>query len=260
MIRKTARMLESGLQVVESPQAPPFQTYRATSYRAKIDAVSPEGKRATFEAENISCFLGVSLENSNFSSAKLAAILEWISRRFRHCTVLVGDSIHRITLESTKGLEGADSLERAYALGREFIEEREPVFRMFEDLTQFSFLTCGQVQAWPAYGAHHSDLLKLYHSDPSFRESVDRFGTQYHSKHSAHLSLEEVAHRIRRSAAYFLEEFAIFACLKQELGLGVMVYPGSFSTLSEIARGEHPAASPLLKELVVVSLHMRGRS
>jgi len=260
MMRKTARISESGLQADESAQAPSFRPYRATSYRAKIDAVSPESKRATFEAENIACFLGVSLENSNFSSAKLAAILEWISRRFRQCTVLVGDSIHRITLESTKRLEGADSLAQAYALGREFIEEQEPVFQMFEDLTQFSFLTCGQVQTWPAYGVHHSDLAKLYHSDRPFRESVDRFGTQYHSKHSAHLSSEEVAHRIRRSADYFLEEFAIFACLRQELGLGVMVYPGTFSTLSEIARGEHPAAPPPLNELVVVSLHMRGRS
>jgi tRNA-dependent cyclodipeptide synthase len=260
MMRKSARISESGLQADESPQAPSFQTYRATSYRAKIDAVSPESKRATFEADNSACFLGVSLENSNFSSAKLAAILEWISRRFRQCTVLVGDSIHRITLESTKGLQGTDSLAQAYALGREFMEEHEPVFRVFEDLTQFSFLTCGQVQAWPTYGDHHGALVKLYHSDHSFRESVDRFGTQYHSKHSAHLSAEEVAHRIRRSTDYFLEEFAIFACLKQELGLGVMIYPGTFSTLSEIARGEHPAASPLLKELVVVSLHMRGRS
>jgi hypothetical protein len=60
------------------------------------------------------------------------------------------------------------------------------------------------------------------------------------------------------SSEYFLEEFAIFACLKRQ-GLPVMVYPGSFSTLSEIARGEHPGAPEELRDLIVVSLHLKGR-
>jgi hypothetical protein len=60
------------------------------------------------------------------------------------------------------------------------------------------------------------------------------------------------------SSRYFLEEFAIFACLQQQ-GIPVMVYPGSFSTLSEIARGEHPGAPKELQSLVVVSLHLKGR-
>nr|VFK08480.1 MAG: hypothetical protein BECKLPF1236A_GA0070988_1001725 [Candidatus Kentron sp. LPFa]VFK24714.1 MAG: hypothetical protein BECKLPF1236C_GA0070990_1001526 [Candidatus Kentron sp. LPFa] len=57
---------------------------------------------------------------------------------------------------------------------------------------------------------------------------------------------------------YFLEEFAVFACLQQQ-GLPVFVYPGSFSTLSEIAGGLHPGAPRELQDLIVVSLRLKGR-
>lgn len=60
------------------------------------------------------------------------------------------------------------------------------------------------------------------------------------------------------SSDYFLEEFAIFCCLK-ERGLTVMLYPGSFDTLYEIAAGEHPGAPKELRDLIVVSLQLRGR-
>ncbi|WP_328546229.1 hypothetical protein [Streptomyces platensis] len=60
------------------------------------------------------------------------------------------------------------------------------------------------------------------------------------------------------SGPYFLEEFAIFCCLKDS-GLPVMLYPGSFGTLSEIAAGEHEGAPKQLRDLIVVSLRLRGR-
>ena len=68
----------------------------------------------------------------------------------------------------------------------------------------------------------------------------------------------ERARQVGCSADYFLEEFAIFACLQQQ-GHSVMVYPGSFSTLSEIAQGLHPRAPDELKALTIVSLCVKGR-
>lgn len=38
-----------------------------------------------------------------------------------------------------------------------------------------------------------------------------------------------------------------------------MIYPGSFSTLSEIAQGLHPLAPEELKALTIVSLCVKGR-
>lgn len=230
----------------------------ASRYRAKIDAVSPESRRATFEAEHGECFLGVSLENSNFVRPKLFAILEWISRRFPRCTVLIGDSIHRITLETTRQLPPHLAEEEALQLGRTFREEERHVFDGFSGLTQFSFVMCSEIQVLDTYAEHHTHLRSLFEQDSAFRASVERFGRSYHGKHSHEISEQELERRIARSSDYFLEEFAIFACLR-ERGLAVMVYPGSFSTLSEIAAGMYPEVTAPLRDLVVVSLHMKGR-
>lgn len=235
----------------------PASAGRPTRYRAKIDRVSPLTRRSTFEQLD-TCFLGVSLENSNFIRPKLHGILEWIARRFQHCTVLIGDSIHRITLETTRGLGADAALAEGLRLGATFLEEERDVFAEFAAHTQFSFVRCSEVQAQPQYAAYHGALVELYQREAAFRASVESFGREYHNKHSAERGPAERAWLVQRSSAYFLEEFAIFACLRR-LGIEVMVYPGSFSTLAEIAAGDHPGAPRELHDLVVVSLHLRGR-
>lgn len=230
---------------------------RPVHYRAKIDSVSPASRRHNFE-QHEECFLGISLENSNFVRAKLSGIVEWIARRFARCTVLVGDSIHRITLETTRGLAPDTALAEGLRLGRDFTARERDVFAGFADRTRFSFLTCGEVQTTAAYVVYHDQLVELYRTDERFRASVESFGCKYHAKHSTGISEAERERRIQRSSDYFLEEFAIFACLRQQ-GTQVMVYPGSFSTLAEIAEGQHPDAPRELRDLVVVSLNLRGR-
>ncbi|MEU8727561.1 hypothetical protein [Streptomyces antimycoticus] len=78
-------------------------------------------------------------------------------------------------------------------------------------------------------------MRAFFDEDEAFRSSVESFGHAYHRKRADGIGEAEWEKRIRMSNDYFLEEFAIFACLKEQ-GLPVMVYPGSFSTLSEIAR------------------------
>ncbi len=249
----TARSEPDTTAAIPSPEI----VANASRYKAKIDAVSPDSRRTTFEREHGECFLGVSLENSNFVRPKLAAILEWISRRFPRCTVLIGDGIHRITLETTRQLPPAAARDEALRLGRMFVDQEQHVFAGFP-ATRFTFMNCSEVQTWDRYLHYLDQLHALFERDLAFRTSVEGFGRSYHSKHSHGISEEDRARRIARSSEYFLEEFAIFSCLR-ERGLGVMVYPGSFSTLSEIAAGHYPDAPAPLRDLVVVSLHMRGR-
>jgi len=241
---------------LEPPGDPAPSVAHGARYKAKVDAVFPAWRRDL--AEHRDCFLGVSLENDMFTRPRLFGILEWISRRFPRCTVLIGDSIHRITLESAKDLPAQAALDEALRLGRAFVQHEGHVFDAFREATKFSFVTCSEIQTAPAYAAHHAQLRALFHRNEVFRTSVESFGRNYHAKHSSHLSEAQSQHRIRRSADYFLEEFAIFACLKDQ-GIPVMVYPGSFSTLSEIADGRHPDAPRQLRDLTVVSLHLRGR-
>ncbi len=244
--------------ISRSRPAPRGLAEYAFRYRAKIDAVSPESQRSTFEAEHEECFLGVSLENSNFVRPKLFAILEWISRRFSRCTVLIGDSIHRITLETTRQLPPDVAAAEALRLGAEFREQEQHVFEGFAGRVGLSFVTCSELQQLERYTVYHAHLCSLFQEDPEFRASVERFGRNYHSKHSQSISALERERRVARSSDYFLEEFAIFACLR-ERGLKVMVYPGSFSTLAEIADGLYPSAPAPLRDLIVISLHMKGR-
>lgn len=243
-------------QAISSPPRQHEPT-RRTRYKAEIASVSPATSRTTFEQHD-SCFLGVSLENSNFTTAKLTSMVRWISRRFARCTVLVGDSIHRLTLESTRGMTAGDARDRALELGRQFLDHERNVFEEFSDATTFTFLNCSDVQTGQECAEFYGELRTFFEKDEVFRSSVESFGRAYHRKHSSGISEAEWEHRIRMSSEYFLEEFAIFSCLKRQ-GLPVMVYPGSFSTLSEIARGEHPGAPEELRDLIVVSLHLKGR-
>lgn len=226
-------------------------------YWAKVDSVSPLSARTTFEQLD-SCFLGVSLENSNFTPAKLKAIVEWISRRFSHCRVLIGDSIHRITLETTRLLEPEIALAEALKIGSSFIQEKEHIFSAVEEQTKFVFETCSQIQNTRDYTYFHQRLQASFESDAKFRSSIEAFGRNYHTRRSSNLDNDLLEQYVHRSCEYFLEEFAIFACL-QKRGFSVMVYPGTFSTLTEIVNGEHPSLFEEIKQLVVVSLHFKRR-
>ncbi|MEV7940206.1 tRNA-dependent cyclodipeptide synthase [Kitasatospora sp. NPDC088264] len=228
-----------------------------TSYKASVDSVSPPARR-TGLADQGQCFLGVSLENGNFAPGKIAAMLRWIARRFPRCTVLVGDSIHRITLASTRGLPEDEALSRALALGDRFIADTRALFAAEREQTEFTFLRCSEVQRWDSYAKHHRSLTDYHRADRNFRESVDAFGRSFHTRHSGQLAEADLERRVEMSAQYFLEESAIFACLVQE-GLSVMVYPGSFGTLSEVTDGRHPDAPEELRRLTVVSLDLRRR-
>ncbi|MDX2561312.1 tRNA-dependent cyclodipeptide synthase [Streptomyces sp. TX20-6-3] len=75
-------------------------------------SASPVAHRSTFD-EHEACFLGVSLDNSSFRPARFDAMLKWVSRRYSRCTVLIGDSIHRLTLASTRGMDPDRALAHA---------------------------------------------------------------------------------------------------------------------------------------------------
>ena len=228
-----------------------------SQYRAKIDSVAPLAARNSFEQLD-SCFLGVSLENSNFQPAKLEAMVEWISRRFSHCLVLVGDSIHRINIELTRSLDPESALLEALEIGRAFVREQEHIFNAFGEQTKFTFETCSQIQTWEDYAHFYQCLQIFFESNAKFRSSVEEFSRNYQIRKSPNLSDALLEQRIRRSCDYFLEEFAIFACL-QKRGFSVMLYPGAFSTLTEIVNGDYPDIFEEIKQLRIVSLHFKKR-
>jgi len=228
------------------------------TYKAKVVFVSPERRKEDY-SNILHPFLGVSLQNSNFVRPKLLALLEWVCNRFKQCSVLVGDSIHRLTLmaEDDK-LSEYEALELAINLGAKFIREEKHNFERFYQRCSFKFILCSEVQKFPDYKHYHSILKNLFEHDIKFQESILSFSKQYHSKRKEHLSEQHLNRLISNSCDYFLEEFAIFSCLKKR-GRDLMIYPGSFSTLTEISEGVHQNVLQELKDLVIASLHIKKR-
>ncbi len=245
------------LSNLKSELKPLITVIPESKYRAKTDSVSPHSARTSFEQLD-SCFLGISLENKNFTPEKLRALAKWISRRFSYCVVLVGDSIHRLNLEITRSLEPKSALQEALKDGRSFIEENEHIFHNFGGQTKFTFETCSQIQESQEYTNFHRYLQSFFDSNADFRASVEDFGRKYHTRRRTDISDFLLEQRIHKSAEYFLEEFAIFACL-QRRGFSVMVYPGSFSTLTEVVNGKYPDLFEEIKQLIIVSVHFKTR-
>jgi len=226
-------------------------------YKAKVSFVSPISMRENYEKVSHP-FFGISLQNSNFIRPKLLASLEWICNRYSKCSVLVGDSIHRITLQANQNLSEKEALNQALFLGKKFLQDEQHIFNKFTQRCSFDFIFCSEVQEYPDYKVYYNSLKNLFYSNEAFRNSVRSFAENYHMKCKDLVSCKDWEKLILDSCNYFLEEFAIFSCLKKR-GRSVMIYPGSFSTLSEIAAGEHPEALEELKELTAVSLHIKKR-
>jgi tRNA-dependent cyclodipeptide synthase len=226
-------------------------------YRAKINSVSPKSNRYTFANENTACFFGVSLENSNFIRPKLMASLEWVVKHFKKCTILIGDSIHRITLETVNKFDKTKSLNTALTLGREFLQREKAIFKKYSKNCEFDFLLCSEIQAHKEYDIFHKNIKNIFESNKDFRDSVKLFGEKYHIKRRNFLTINEWNYYIQRSCDYFLEEFSIFATIQKNLP--VMIYPGSFSTLTEISEGKYQEAPNELKNLIIVSLQLKQR-
>lgn len=229
-------------------------------YKAKIASVAPESMRNSYGAGQ-GCFLGVSLENPNFHPAKMAAMITWLEHRFSHSAILIGDSIHRITLETTQAMSSDDAWTEALRLGDECASTVSTIFASKSRVSSRPLvLRCSQVQSRPEYDDHYRALRRFFDEDTDFRDSVVGFSRRFQHRNSVTSDVGlGFTEKTRRSCEYFLEEFAVFACLV-DWGYLVMAYPGMFSTLSEIAQGQHEEVLDQLKQLAVVSLDLKGRN
>lgn len=223
----------------------------STRYRVEVAAVTPMSKRDALFARD-QCCLGVSLQNVNFSAPRLAAIVDWVSRHFRKCTVLIGDSIHRITIQLTKGIDESQAHSKALLLGRAFLDRDHSIFEARRAECEFQFLHCSEVQTWHEYPLHYQRLSTLYREDESFAASVMGFAKAFAQKRAIAQD-QEMDRCVSLSCQYLLEEMAVFACLVGR-GLPLIVYPGSIKSLVEITEGRHPGVPDELKRMVTTQV------
>lgn len=191
-------------------------------YKTEVSRVFPCERRSNFHQLE-SCFLGISLSNHHFTPLKLEAVLKWISKRFDSCSLLVGDSIHRLNLARQSSDSEQECLEQALAMGREYIEQAEEIISRLNLPTSFQFVRCSEVQRTDLYKDYYQSLKELYNTDLDFRNSVISSAIQFQKVEPKSFEQAEECPQIQSSIQYFLEEFAIFACLYDQ-NLPVMLY------------------------------------
>jgi hypothetical protein len=116
-----------GISTVSALQVPTRPKYRV---------IPTEGRKA-FKR----CILGVSLESAEFYAAKLVAMTDWVRRHYEGCDVMLGDSLHRITLRLNSSTDENEALERSKWLARDFVYSSNSIFNRGDSAYQFNFCT-----------------------------------------------------------------------------------------------------------------------
>jgi tRNA-dependent cyclodipeptide synthase len=225
-------------------------------YRIEVTQVFPEVKRNMLQNHN-HCILGFSLQNSNFIPAKLAGMTEWISRNFSECTVIIGDSIHRITLE-INGTPRQYSLNKALKIGRDVIDDSAAIFNRHEDKCKFNFALCSELQKDDSYESYHNSLINLFQQNEDFQNSVHGFSDMFLGKHSSQHNPELSNYHRELSVSYLLEESACLAILVKR-GIYPFVYPGALTVIQKLCQGQFHEAPEEFKNMISVSLHPKKR-
>lgn len=242
---------DEGLVVAISAARP-----STTRYRAKIDSCHPATAREIL-AGHRSCFLGVSLENRGFSDGKFLGMIEWIGRRCDRCLILIGDSIHRKTIQIRSDLPEQDALDRAIEIGREYRARASALLQSFKFDCSFELESCAEVQCAANYTEYLDIMRRHFSENAAFKASVAAFSESYIEKKGQILPGAGRSATVQLSIEYFLEELAIFACLV-ERGYPVMVYPGTFSSLEAIVEGQIAGLAAIAPK-ALVSLQLKGR-
>jgi tRNA-dependent cyclodipeptide synthase len=223
-------------------------------YHAEIDTLVPKQSKEIMNNHN-HCMVGYSIQNKNFTTAKLVGIVEWVSMNFSKCTIAIGDSIYRLTLQ-IKGVDESQALHRALRLGREVIENESAVFQSYSNKCQFELVLCSEIQKTESYQYYQQRLTELFESNEKFSALLTSFADLFVDRR---IELEQSYYDfcVEKSCTYIIEELAIMAHLSQQ-GAGVFVYPGALNFLTEIIEGLHPDAPEELRRLISVSLRLKS--
>jgi|GEM_PF-1301695 len=224
-------------------------------YKIQVTQVFPPDKLGALQQSG-HCMLGFSLQNPSFTPTKLAGMAEWISRHFSECSVLIGDGIHRLTLE-INGTPVQYAANRALRMGREIIDGDAGIFNRHQDECQFHVISTAELQKTERYHFYHQWLCRLFDEDEKFNASVRLFAQGFVGNRFQQ-NPERLDYCRRLSCNYLLEEMAITVLLIQQ-GVLVFVYPGALTIMEELCQGQHPGAPQEFNRLVSVNLRLKRR-
>lgn len=218
-------------------------------YTAVCQSVTPNEARAELKKID-SCYLGVSLQTPAFEPPMLSAVTDWISSKFPKCTVAIGDSIHRHTLQILGTISPEDAMTEAVRLGEAFVQQNLGLFSAYKSC-KFEFVKFSDIQRTTEYKDYEVAIKKLFESDLGFRRAIETSAQSFISRQIKRFRIYDGDHdrMVDLSCRYITEEIACFTWLAKN-GRRVDVYPGSeLPVLIDVARGKYAVPPPLRRRI-----------
>ncbi|MCJ7692088.1 MAG: tRNA-dependent cyclodipeptide synthase [Sedimentisphaerales bacterium] len=203
------------------------------------------------------CYLGISLDNPVFDGDSLYALLLWITDKFEHCLVIVGDHLSRFNERILNDCDWETASKIAYDRGDEFIRKTEQLFQQFPDGK-------AQLTRWKThlqtdhYKKAREIIDNLFISNDEFRASIEKDALSFVKRLTRrnHTLAVETAEAINLSSEYLIEEIAVFSSLSEQ-GWQVELYPGpELRVLVDVARGKYKDTPIGLKQRISVELKL----
>ncbi|MDJ1172537.1 tRNA-dependent cyclodipeptide synthase [Roseofilum capinflatum] len=234
-----------------------------SNYKASVAKVFPSHLRNSL-TDYQRCIFLISLGSKNFiQSNRLTACIQWINQNFQTCTVIIGDSLYRLTLEVRHQSAGETALQEALQAGEEFINQNQHYFESSAQKCQFQFKRTSELERIhnTHFTGYYQQLENLYQNHASFQAMVNRFSQAYLNR-GKEIKIDPGKEDKRQETSlantYCLEESALLACLVEEQD-SPFIYPGSIKIFEEISEGLHPEVPDSLQRMIWVSLRLKKK-
>ena len=223
-----------------------------SSYKMKISRVTPRGGTDAMYNQNV--ISGISIDNDVFWGQRLLSVIDWISKRFPNCLIVIGDDLHRYNEMIFSGLQEKEALIEGRKLG-------DKMLKRVESIVEAKKMNNIKVTRWDGLSQLEeakyttNKIKSIFKTDESFRNEIliscESFLKRKSSRIPLKTTLEKATHL---SAQYILEELAVFEYLITQ-GYTVQVYPGSnLPILKSIALGRYAEHQFELEKTILVDL------
>lgn len=183
---------------------------------------NPPEERKLFS--NSTCLMPISVGQSVHEGAKFSAIINLVNNSFKHCTILIDDSVQRHTKGILKSAAVADLHELAVEEGTAWLQRCEPIYKRFT--IPFDLMRWDDWYNSPKYPKSHRRVEDEYDSNKNYRhaihDNINEFLTRYLSRFSKTEVDYERAFRLCKD--YLIEECAVM-CLWVEKAYDFELYP-----------------------------------
>lgn len=181
-----------------------------------MKTVQTQPYRTDWQAMATAC-LDISMHNKYQQGLYLAGACKWVSKRFGHCLVNIGDTLHRHNLRHLYP-SAAQAHSAARSLGDRWLESNRSYLELLE--IPYTILRSDDWLADPGFEPVHEALWSFYYEDPEFlpvvKTDIETFVTRRSDLPPA---------IVRKASLYYLiEETAADILLGQRGGVAHL-YP-----------------------------------